>query len=186
MVCAVTAGLLRRSASLLAMTKRRMKIAIISDTHDNVPNLEKALKWMKENNISQIIHCGDLCAPSIIKEVIAPQFSGQIHLVFGNVEDRVLTPKVAGQFKNIKHYGDQGELEIDGCKVAWAHFPEEAKKLAETGKYSFVFYGHTHKPWEEKIGNCRVVNPGTLAGMFQKATFAVWDTETGELELKIL
>jgi len=174
-----------------------MRIAITSDTHDNVPNLEKALSWMNKNNIEQLIFCGDLCAPSILKEVIAPQFSGQIHLVFGNVEDRVLTPQVAGQFKNARHYGDQGELEIDNPpsldsfgeaskKVAFVHFPMEAKKLARSGKYDFVFYGHTHKPWEEKVGNCRMVNPGTLAGLFNKATFAVWDTKTGELELKIL
>ncbi|PIR93289.1 YfcE family phosphodiesterase [Candidatus Falkowbacteria bacterium CG10_big_fil_rev_8_21_14_0_10_43_10] len=163
-----------------------MKIAIISDTHDNVPNLEKALAWMKENNIEQLIFCGDLCAPSILKEVIAPNFPGAVHMVFGNVEDRELTPKVAGQFKNIKHYGDQGEMEIDGKKAAFAHYPELAKKLAETGKYDFVFYGHNHRAWTEKIGQTELLNPGTLAGMFAKATFAVWDTKTGELELKIL
>ncbi|PIT93599.1 hypothetical protein COU00_03430 [Candidatus Falkowbacteria bacterium CG10_big_fil_rev_8_21_14_0_10_43_11] len=162
-----------------------MRIAIISDTHDNVPNLEKALAWMKENKIEQLIFCGDLCAPSILKEVIAPQFSGQIHLVFGNAEDRVLTPHVA-QFKNARHYGDQGEIEIDGHRVAFTHFPREAKELAERGKYDFVFYGHTHKPWTEKIGKTELLNPGTLAGLFNKATFAVWDTKTGELELKIL
>jgi hypothetical protein len=163
-----------------------MRIAIISDTHDNVPNLEKALAWMKENNIEQLIFCGDLCAPSMIKEIIAPNFSGQIHMVFGNVEDRELTPQVAGQFKNVKHYGDQGEFKIDQHDVAFVHFPMEAKKLAESGKYDFVFYGHTHKPWTEKIGKTEMLNPGTLAGMFNKATFAVWDTETGEIELKIL
>jgi len=163
-----------------------MRIAIISDTHDNVPNLEKALKWMKENKIEQIIHCGDLCAPSMLRDILAPNFSGQIHLVFGNVEDRDLTPKIAANYKNIKHYGDQGEMEIDGYKVAFVHFPDEAKKLAQSGRYDFVFYGHTHKPWTEKIGKTEVLNPGTLAGMFYKATFAVWNTDTGKLELKIL
>ena len=173
-----------------------MKIAIISDTHDNVPNLEKALAWMKENKIEQLIFCGDLCAPSMIREVLVPNFSGQIHLVFGNVEDREQTPKVAGQFKNVKHYGDWGEFKIDppspnsfgetSKKIAFVHFPEEAKKLAQSGKYDFVFYGHTHKPWTEKIGKTEMLNPGTLAGMFNKATFAVWDTKTGEMELKIL
>ncbi|OGF26535.1 hypothetical protein A2477_00320 [Candidatus Falkowbacteria bacterium RIFOXYC2_FULL_47_12] len=163
-----------------------MKIAIISDTHDNVPNLEKALVWMNKNNIEQIIHCGDLCAPSMIKEILAPSFVGQIHMVFGNVEDRELMPKVAGQFKNVRHYGDQGEIEIDNKKIAFVHFPREAKELAQSGNYDFVFYGHTHKPWTEKVGKTELLNPGTLAGMFQKATFAVWDTKTGELELKIL
>jgi len=163
-----------------------MKIAIISDTHDNVPNLEKALSWMKKNKIEEIIHCGDLCAPGILKNVLAPQFSGPIHMVFGNVEDKDLLPEIVKEFKHVKHYGDVGKFEIDGHIIGCVHFPEEAKKMAKTGEYDLVFYGHTHKPWEEKIRNARVVNPGTLAGLFQKATFAVFDTKTEKLELKIL
>lgn len=163
-----------------------MKIAIISDTHDNVPNLEKALKWMKENNIEQLIHCGDLCAPSILISVLAPNFSGPIHMVFGNVEDRNLTPKKAAEFSHVKHYGDQGEAEIGGKKIAFVHYPEKGRELAESGKYNLVFYGHNHKPWEETIGKTKLVNPGTLAGLFTKATFAVYDTESDKLELKIL
>lgn len=163
-----------------------MKIAIISDTHDNVPNLEKALKWMKENNIEQLIHCGDLCAPGILVNVLGPGFTGPIHMVFGNVEDRDLLPGKAAEFKNVRHYGDQGEMEIGGKKIGFVHFPEEAKQMAATGKYDLVFYGHTHRPWEETVNRARLVNPGTLAGLFNKATFAVYDTATDKLELKIL
>ncbi len=163
-----------------------MKLAIISDTHDNVPNLTKALDWMKANGIEQIIHCGDLCAPSILIQVLAPGFSGPIHMVLGNVEDRELVMAKAKEYAHIHHYGDQGEFEIDGVRIAVVHYPEKAKQLAESGKYDLVFYGHNHKPWEETIGHTRLINPGTLAGLFAKATFAVYDTQTKKLELKIL
>jgi uncharacterized protein len=66
------------------------------------------------------------------------------------------------------------------------HYPEIAKKLAESGNYDAVFYGHTHRPWEETIGSCRLVNPGELAGQRYKPCFAIYDTETDKLELKIL
>lgn len=163
-----------------------MKIAIISDSHDNVPNMEKALAWMNDNKIEQIIHCGDLCAPGVLVNTFAPQFSGQIHMVFGNVEDRELLPKKVADFDHVTHYGDIGEVEIDGKKIAFVHFPDEGKKLADSGKYNLVFYGHSHKAWEETIGETKLVNPGTLAGLFAKATFAVYDTSTDVLELKIL
>jgi predicted phosphodiesterase len=39
-----------------------MLIGIISDTHDNVENLEKFLSWAKTYQIDQILHAGDLCA----------------------------------------------------------------------------------------------------------------------------
>lgn len=163
-----------------------MKIAIISDTHDNAPNLEKALGWMKKNKIEQIIFCGDLCALSVLSEILAPNFSGKIHMVFGNVEDREFLPELVKKFKHINHYGDQGEVNLDNKKVAFTHFIKDAKKLAESNKYDYIFYGHEHKPWEQKIGNTKLVNPGTLAGLFNKATFAVWDTETDGLELKLV
>ena len=163
-----------------------MKFAIISDSHDNMPNLHKALAWMKQNNIEELIHCGDLCAPAVIREALAPEFSEPIHMVFGNVEDRDNTPRLATEFSHITHYGDLGEIEIAGLKIAFIHYPDKAKELAESGKYDLVFYGHSHKPWEETIGQTQLINPGTLAGLFYKASFAVYDTDTKKLELKIL
>ncbi len=49
-----------------------------------------------------------------------------------------------------------------------------------------IFYGHTHKPWIEEQNQIKIVNPGTLGGVFQKATFALYDTGDRKLELKIL
>lgn len=164
-----------------------MKLAIISDTHDNAPNVEKFLDWAKTNDIGAIIHCGDIAAPSMINELFAPKFLGDMHLVFGNVADRELLPVVCQKYANCQVHGDQGELEIDGIKIAFCHRPEEAKELAATGKHHLVFFGHTHKPTMETLpNNCQLINPGTLGGLFQKATFAVFDTATKKIELKIL
>ena len=164
-----------------------MKLAIISDTHDNLANIKKALGIMKKEKVAEIIHCGDVCAPSTLKE-IAKSFSGKIHLVFGNVDgDHYLETKISyTEFKNIIVYGDLGEMEIEGRKIAFCHLPEFARGLASENKYDLVFYGHTHKPWEEKIGKTRLINPGTLAGMFYKASFAIYDTKKDKLDLKIL
>lgn len=71
-------------------------------------------------------------------------------------------------------------------KIAFCHFPEIAKELVRRQKYDIVFYGHTHKPWLKKIGKTRLVNPGNIAGMFYKSTFATYDTKTDKLELKII
>lgn len=169
-----------------------MKIAILSDSHDNVPNVEKALKYINDRKIKIIIHCGDLSAPSVLTKVIVPNFKGEFHMVHGNVGDRELLEEVAKKYPNVTIYGDVGELKIDNKNIAFTHFPDQARKLAETGKYDLVFYGHDHKPWEEKIKSLianrqlLLVNPGTLAGMFYKATFAIYDTKTDKLELKIL
>ena len=167
-----------------------MRIAILSDSHDNIPNMEKALDWINKEKISIVIHCGDLAAPAMLTKVMVPKFSGEIHLVNGNVGDPELLDQVAKDFAKVKIHGTVGQIEIDHKKIAFTHFPKEALELAKRGKFDLVFYGHTHKPWEEIIEaggkKIKLVNPGTLAGMFYKATFAVYDTETDKLELKIL
>jgi predicted phosphodiesterase len=38
----------------------------------------------------------------------------------------------------------------------------------------------------KKEKNCYLANPGSLAGIFYKATFAILDTRSKKLELKIL
>ena len=165
-----------------------MKIAIISDTHDNWPNIKKVLDWIKKQGIEILIHCGDVCAPVTLKE-ICKQFTGQIHLVFGNVdgEEYAMTKRIyEGETPNVKLYKNIGEFEIDGKKIAITHYPKTAKALAKTDEYDLVFYGHNHKPWTEKIGNTHLTNPGNIANMMYKPSFATYDTKTDKLELKIL
>ena len=164
-----------------------MKIAVVSDIHSNLANFKKALDWIKKEKVKVLIHCGDMGSPMILRE-IAEAFSGEIHLVFGNIEDRYrLTKIVYGlENKNAFLHEEVGEIEVDGRKIAFCHFPKVAKALAQSQKYNLVFYGHTHKPWEEKVGKCRLVNPGNLLGAPYKPTFAIFDTKTNKLELKIL
>ncbi len=164
-----------------------MKIAIISDTHDNVPNFKKAISWIKKEGIKTIIHCGDIFKAETVKEALNG-FQGEIHLIFSNA-DADFSGIPQNSFEGlewVKVYGEFGELEKDGKKIAFCHFPEIAKKLVESKKYDLVFYGHTHKPWEEKISKTRMVNPGNIANILFKPTFAIYDTETEKLELKIL
>lgn len=163
-----------------------MKIAIVSDTHDNLPNFEKAVDYIGKNGIENIIHCGDVCNPETLKTVLK-NFKGTTFIVIGNMDsDRFEDKTIFEKLPQIKIWDRIGEIELDKKKIAFTHLPERAKELAHSEKYDLVFYGHTHKPWEEKIGRTRVINPGNLSGTFYKATFAIYDTETEKLELKIL
>jgi len=160
-----------------------MRIAVLSDTHDNWPNTEKAVKYLNKHKIRTMIHCGDVCAPSTLNEM-AKIYKGEIHLVKGNVDGDIDGFKMMiKKNKNINYYGQTGKVEIDGLKIVFCHYPFVAKKMAETKKYDLVFHGHTHSPWQEKVGDTIIFNPGTVAGLFSKATFAIYDTETKKAEL---
>lgn len=172
-----------------------MKIAIISDVHDNIPNLKKVLDYCNEKisasrRIEKIICCGDLASFETLEYlnenfIIGSSTSESIYFTFGNMDDDYLKDYhfKDNKFRKTKIFKKEGEAEIDNKKIAFVHFPRIAKGLCKTGKYSIVFYGHTHKPWEETINNCKMLNPGTVAGQFYPATFAIWNTESDKFEL---
>lgn len=160
-----------------------MKTAIISDIHDNLVNLNKCLNWCGENKIEELICCGDVANGETL-EFLSRNFTGIIHLVKGNME--IYNEKEVERHGNIKYYGRIGYFNIGDKTIGFCHEPFLIKKVLEQGKCDIVFYGHTHEPWIEKRDGIATVNPGTLGAVFQKATFAVWDSESGGLELKML
>jgi uncharacterized protein len=185
-----------------------MKLAIISDIHDNLVNLEKCLKWSGENQIEKIICCGDVTNSETLG-ILAVYNSplekgaqragcvkdcaqGSVFLVRGNME--LYDEDELGVYSNIVDGGRKAVWEIGGKKIGVCHEPfliKEvfAKKMGGVGfqnNIDLIFYGHTHKPWIEDRGGTLIVNPGTLGGVFSRATFAVYDTDKIEPELKIL
>src|SRR5438105_8008836 len=59
-----------------------MKIAIISDTHNNYPAVEAAIEIMRQRKITHVIHCGDICDSETVW-----LFQGlSTHFVFGNCD----------------------------------------------------------------------------------------------------
>lgn len=171
-----------------------MKIYIISDTHDNLANLEKFLTLAKKEDMVGIIHCGDVAKVETL-EFLLSNFSGWVKLVCGNAEINREDFKLLGQkYGNLEVFSEIGALHHTGqgkdgsieINIAFVHKPDKTEELAQTGKYNFVFYGHTHKPWISQIGSTLVANPGTLGGVFMAPTFATLDLETGQLVLRRL
>lgn len=157
-----------------------MKIGIVSDSHDNIWNLEKAVNRLKEQKIEALIHCGDFCAPFMIAEL--EKAGVPVHAVFGNTDDRFLTTKVADKSNLVTLHGELAELNLDGKKIAVTHFPEFGFALACTGNYDLVLHGHTHQQREEKVNDALLINPGEIMGRKGRASYAVYDTKKAAVE----
>ena len=160
-----------------------MLIAIISDIHDNLVNLTKCLDWCQANDVDEIICCGDVTNGETLK-TLASTFTKEIHLVKGNME--LYKEKEVLEYENITYYSKAGWFDIDGKTIGACHEPFYLEEIIRKEKCDIIFYGHTHKPWEEQRNSIKIINPGNVAGVLHKATFATWNTETDELELKIL
>jgi putative phosphoesterase len=160
-----------------------MKITIISDIHDNIPNLEKCLQWCNDNKVDEIICCGDVANAETMK-YLSENFKNNIHIIRGNAD--IYYEEELEHYKNYIDYGRYGAFEIGGVKIGLCHEPVYLKQTLDICHCDIIFYGHTHKPDIKRSGKTQYVNPGTLSGMFQGATFACWEIETGSLELKML
>ena len=159
-----------------------MKFVVISDIHDNLANLEKCLNWGRGEGVENAICCGDAVNAETLK-YLAENFK-TMYLVRGNLE--IYDEAEIKKYKNINYLGRFGVFEIDGKTVGLCHEPWFIKKVLAQKKCDIIFYGHTHEPWIEEKNGVTMANPGTLGGVFNKASFAVWDSASGSLELKIL
>jgi putative phosphoesterase len=165
-----------------------MKIAVISDTHDNLTNLSKALTLINQQEVSALLHCGDVTNLETFKTILN-YFNKTIYLSLGNGDDSKIFNDFLNQNKNnkIQIFNEFGEFNLNNLKIGISHFPEVVKNiLRNNNDYDFIFYGHTHKPWEEKENKTIILNPGNLAGLFYKPTFAIIDLLNFEKKLIIL
>ncbi|WP_457572885.1 YfcE family phosphodiesterase [Desulfolithobacter sp.] len=160
--------------------KRVMLIAIVSDSHDMIPNLHRAVSLANREGAEVMIHCGDLISPFMLSQL--RRFQGQVHLIYGNNagDQHLISSRCQAMFENIRHHGLQGEIEVDGLRIGFIHYPETALGLACTGKYDVVCCGHNHEYQVERIGNCLLVNPGDLLGKEDIPGFILLDTATLE------
>jgi putative phosphoesterase len=161
-----------------------MKIAIISDLHDNLSYLDIFLKYDKSD---ALLMCGDIANFETLT-IISKSSYKKIYFVFGNA-DSFYPEEIP---KNIINLGEAGIIELDPptlklrpankIKIGLCHEPFKIPKLLEQKPY-IIFHGHTHIPWIEQKGETMIVNPGTLGGWRNPSTFAVWDTSRGAPEL---
>jgi putative phosphoesterase len=155
---------------------------VLSDSHDDLANLEIALADYRRRGISQLIHCGDL-----IGAATARLLAGfELIYVDGNM-DR----EAAEIYRTLRELDPHNialptfEGEIAGVSIAVTHGddPGELARVIRSGIHRFVFTGHTHRRRDETIGSTRVFNPGALGGLqFESRSYSVVDLASGEIE----
>lgn len=165
-----------------------MKIAIISDIHDNSHNLISFFEQIKGKNIKQIIFLGDFMNNGVAKMLAS--FSIPVFAIWGNNDGEkvAITKTSLSDGSNLTVGFDTFDiLEFDSRKIFLTHYPTLAKPMAKSGEFDAVFYGHDHKKNIDQFGNCLVVNPGEIsAHKTAEATYAIYDTDTNTAELFVI
>ncbi len=164
-----------------------MKIAIISDSHDNIVNLDRVLDYLIIHHITNLVHCGDLTSRETLEYLIR-KFGGYMYIAKGNAEtfDEFQATQMIKKYHKVKFFDDIGLMDIDGVKIGITHKPEDIDKIFDK-KPDYVFFGHTHKPDIKRLevsGKTIIAaNPGNITGQPYEATFAILNTKNNKLEL---
>lgn len=160
-----------------------MLIAAISDTHDNLVNIDIALAEINRREITHLIHCGDTSTFDTLA-YIHTHFQGKIYTTLGNDEKSPETRvRDARTLSRCTQFESVGEVSLANTTIGFVHYPEAANLLARSGVYNIVLYGHTHKPWKESVGTCMLLNPGNIAGLYYPPSFAIINLQTRVPEL---
>lgn len=160
-----------------------MKIAIMSDSHDNWNNLEKAIETANEKGCGYLLFAGDLVAPPGL--AILDKFEGKVKFVWGNNEaERVGMTRKMDASQKIELCGDVYEGDVDGVRIFMNHYPRFVELAAKSGEFDLCIYGHTHEISQEKINDCLLFNPGEIQGYkTNKPSFGIYDTTTKNIEV---
>ena len=155
---------------------KNMKIAIISDTHDNLPNVQIAADIFNKHNVSLVIHCGDFVAPftlSTFKDLKCPLLG-----VFGNCDGEIDYLITQANKLNFSLFHPPHKIKINNKQVLISHKP-----IKPDSNTDILLYGHTHKP-EIKNENVLVINPGEASGwLFGNPTIVLLDLINLKTEL---
>ena len=154
-----------------------MRVAVVSDVHGNLPALEAVLAEIERERVDRIVCCGDV-----------------YELLPAGDECRALLERAGAFF--IRGNGDPDlgwpltlELGVEGLgRVLFCHatprnnedvFTEEIAdedvlRLFGPVAADVVVCGHTHMQVDRRLGDLRVVNPGSVGMPYEGLRGAFW------------
>lgn len=99
-----------------------MKIAIMSDTHDNSPAIVWIIEYLNQHQIKTAFHAGDMINPGILYR-FRDHYQGHLHFIFGNNDgEQALAERRANASPNLTCHLQEMRLELEGRKLFMNHY----------------------------------------------------------------
>ncbi len=172
-----------------------MKIGVISDTHDRLESIKKAIDIFKKERVGLIIHCGDWVSPYTLEyfDFVLKDYKIPVKSVFGNNEGDIkrllernskLTNPIEFALKEVF------EIKIGKRKIAVYHGQDNVilNALIKSKIYDSVFTGHTHIVKNILINNVFVLNPGSTcfaadSRIIKDASIAIYNSDSNSAKI---
>ncbi len=152
----MTAGL----DEVLARLPAARTLGVVSDTHGNQENAQRAVRMLESFGVDAVLHCGDIGSPSI------PAYfrAWPTYYVLGNVDHSSDRLAAAVQSSGGQLCGRFASLRAARRNIAWLHGDDTDRLAREirSGQWDLICHGHTHQAELYQEGTTWVLNPGAL------------------------
>ena len=157
-----------------------MRIGVVSDTHNNLRNVERIVELFRDARVERVVHTGDITQPRTLRALA--EVGVPILGVFGNNDERAALQDHAAEL-DAELVEPPYEWILASRRVLVTHDPIELAGAVEDG-HALVLHGHTHRCTIERSATQLLFNPGECAGhLAGRQTVGVVDLATLEPEL---
>ncbi|MFO7734484.1 MAG: metallophosphoesterase [Candidatus Aminicenantes bacterium] len=153
-------------------------IGIISDTHDNLTFVRRAVRLFNDAGCDLVVHAGDFVAPFTAREL--RELAAPVKAVFGNCDGEKTGLLKAfeglGEIKEAPHLFSRAGLRFVVC-----HLDGPVERYLASNPCDVLVFGHTHRPLVERRNGTLLINPGEAGGWLGgRCTAALLDPRTRE------
>jgi uncharacterized protein len=137
-----------------------MKIGIISDTHNDVEMVKKAVEIFKARKVDLVVHAGDFTSAKILE-----LFKGlPCRFVLGNCDLDADSIRSTSEELGFGCVEKSCDFTMDGKRILLFHGNDIPlfRNAASSGKYDYIIKGHTHTFENYLLNKTRIINPGSV------------------------
>ena len=159
-----------------------MKIGVVSDTHNNLKNIEIIINLFNDIKVPVVIHTGDISNANTLERF--SKLNAELIGVYGNNDRSESGLKEVAQKNNFHFQEPPRKLSLLDREIVIFHEPDNIDQfLSENKSINVVLYGHTHRYENITKNGVLYFNPGESAGM-QKGKNAIGILDLINLEAK--
>ena len=140
-----------------------MQIGVVSDTHNNLKNIDTIISLFNEENIDLAIHTGD-----VTNAISMEKFSRlkcKLIGVYGNNDRNEKGLKEVAFKYNFLFQEPPNSINLSNRNIAIFHEPDLIDDFLLNKDIDIVIHGHTHRYRNEIKNDTLFFNPGESAGM---------------------
>ena len=143
-----------------------MLVGVVSDTHNNLKNIDTAISIFNEMEVPLVVHTGDIANSKSLDKF--SNLKGKLIGVFGNNDRNEVGLQDLVNLHQFKFQEPPYLLEIFGRNIVIFHEPDQIDNfLNKNQNIDVVLHGHTHRYRNEIDNKTLIFNPGESAGMLK-------------------